>query len=381
MLNLVIDVNAMDELMYDTLTKYFKTLSLTGYKSYDVVYKILVIDFIYEIIHSELRHYITNKDIKLMQDLLYQFLGSTCEISFPTNNRPCCVCICCNEGDTTTSSTTTSTKPPLITTTTTSTSPPNIATITFIHNVNTSYTVTYNNTVNIDVPSTYDKTVNITLPTESDSIALTINSITCNNNDYQCNKINKGNLPCPIIIKKGENIIITPIIEFIGNTSTTTTSSTTTSSLPPVINTIYHGVLKDFMSGAEFKDIPISTIMNWEQTNSKSITGNEINEFSISEDGYITYIIVPTEKVSFIYSALTSGGITSVFYDSTKENIEGETNNGFCFSKYTRGGVNANPGGLYNGINYDIYFSYNYSGENPEPLNIQMKNKTVWQQR
>lgn len=108
------DVDVMNELMYDTLVRYFKTLAHTGYKSYDVVFKMLVIDFIYEITHTELRYYITNKDIKLMQDLLYQFLGSTCEISFPTNNRPCCVCICCNGGN--------STPPPVITTT--STKPP-----------------------------------------------------------------------------------------------------------------------------------------------------------------------------------------------------------------------------------------------------------------
>lgn len=111
------DVDAMDELMYDTLIRYFKTLAHTGYKSYDVVFKMLVMDFIYEITHTELRYYITNKDIKLMQDLLYQFFGSTCEISFPTNNRPCCVC-CSGEGTTPppvvvpTTTTTTSTKPP-----------------------------------------------------------------------------------------------------------------------------------------------------------------------------------------------------------------------------------------------------------------------------
>jgi hypothetical protein len=87
----------MDDLLYDILTKYFKTLSYTGYKSYDVVNKILIIDFIQEITNSDLRYFITNKDIKKMQDLLYQFFGSTCEISFPTNNRPCCICICNNQ--------------------------------------------------------------------------------------------------------------------------------------------------------------------------------------------------------------------------------------------------------------------------------------------
>lgn len=91
----------MDDLMYNILVSYFKGLSYTGYKSYDYVYKLLIIDFIYDITNTELRYYLTNKDIKLMQDLLYQLFGSTCEISFPTNNRPCCICVCC-DGSTTT---------------------------------------------------------------------------------------------------------------------------------------------------------------------------------------------------------------------------------------------------------------------------------------
>ena len=80
----------MDELLYNTLLLYFKTLSLVGYKSYNTVYKILVIQFIYELLDGELRYHVTKKDIKLMQDLLYQFIGSTCEISFPSN----CLCAC-----------------------------------------------------------------------------------------------------------------------------------------------------------------------------------------------------------------------------------------------------------------------------------------------
>jgi hypothetical protein len=82
----------MDELMYQALNDYYKALRAMGYKSYDVVYKLIIMSFIHEITNTELRYYINNNDIKLMQDILYQFIGSTCEISFPTNNRPCCCC-------------------------------------------------------------------------------------------------------------------------------------------------------------------------------------------------------------------------------------------------------------------------------------------------
>lgn len=141
------DVDAMDELMYDTLIRYFKTLAHTGYKSYDVVFKILVMDFIYEITHTELRYYITNEDIKLMRDLLYQFFGSTCEVSLPTN-RPCCECVCCGEGSSTPppvivpTTTSTTTQPPSTTTTTTTSTPAPI--VLLFKSGSIPYTATYN---------------------------------------------------------------------------------------------------------------------------------------------------------------------------------------------------------------------------------------------
>lgn len=79
----------MDRLLYETLTKYYKTLSITGYKDYTVSYKMLVMLYIQEIFDTEFRHFVKHEDVKLMQDLLYQFIGSTCEITFPTNCKCC----------------------------------------------------------------------------------------------------------------------------------------------------------------------------------------------------------------------------------------------------------------------------------------------------
>ena len=73
----------MDELMYDTLIRYFKTLAHTGYKSYDVVFKMLIMDFIYEITHTELRYYITNKDYYKYFKLKYD----NWQITFENNNN------------------------------------------------------------------------------------------------------------------------------------------------------------------------------------------------------------------------------------------------------------------------------------------------------
>lgn len=703
------DVDAMDELMYDTLIRYFKTLAHTGYKSYDVVFKMLVMDFIYEITHTELRYYITNKDIKLMQDLLYQLFGSTCEISFPTNNRPCCVCVCCNGEGTTPppvvvpTTTTTSTKPPIeptylilsstvantayvdyelvemwtpikvevgsrvtimaqsvsgytfkgfyvagslisnsntlqytipstgtntielryeeeeesttttttttsstttttsstpapvlsyllhltsttsckvtgkfggaiinesvtsggryytvhsatppagtitscvadnsdykftgvydsdsgdllssnlpyswkgnknielrfsylppdtsttttttstttlpptryymvsmvsdipcnvtgkfggdnisgevtsnakrcsiesgsvprgtittcsakevgyvlkgiydadngsllasslpfswsgsknlrfkfeqtITTTTssttssttttssTSTQPPaKTSTIVFEHDPKTAYTVTYNGSDKLIVSDLKDGKIELNFPAGINSLQFIINSIVCANSNYKCNEIRQDklshSLPYSISVAANQYITITPVIAD-SEPTTTTTSSTTTSTLPPAgSNNVYYGVVKDYMSPLDFVGTPIDTLMKREGTKSKAITGTKVNEFAIPQNGYYTYLIVPVDKVELQYAAFTSGGITTVCYDSTKENIPNDTNNGIFFSKYTRGGVNANQGGAYNGINYDVYFVYNNYGGAPELINVKAKNK------
>lgn len=244
----------MDELMYDTLIRYFKTLAHTGYKSYDAVFKILVMDFIYEITHTELRYYITNKDIKLMQNLLYQFFGSTCEISFPTNNIHCCVC-CNGESSTpppvvvpTTTTTTTPPPPPIIssTTTTTSTPTPSITTTTSTTTTSTPapsdktgtllfkavagwpYTVYYNRDL-MTVVNESDVSVTILIPSSTTSVYYFIERIIWNsfneNNEASGVSVDGVVKPIPYVgeLQPGSTITIKPVVPL---TSTTTTSST-----------------------------------------------------------------------------------------------------------------------------------------------------------
>nr|UVM92065.1 MAG: hypothetical protein [Bacteriophage sp.] len=339
------DVDAMDELMYDTLIRYFKTLAHTGYKSYDVVFKMLVMDFIYEITHTELRYYITNKDIKLMQDLLYQLFGSTCEISFPTNNRPCCVCVCCNGEGTT--------PPPVVvpTTTTTSTQPPIEPTYLILSSTvaNTAY-VDYE-LVEMWTPIKVEVGSRVTI------MAQNVSGYTFNGFYVAGSLISSNNTLQYTIPSTGTNTIELRYKEEEGS------------------NNVYYGVVEDYMSPFDFVDTPIDTLMKRGGTKSKAITGTKVNEFAIPQNGYYTYLIVPVDKVELQYAAFTSGGITTVCYDRTKENIPNDTNNGIFFSKYTRGGVNANQGGAYNGINYDVYFVYNNYGGAPELINVKAKNK------
>lgn len=454
------DVDAMDELMYDNLIRYFKTLAHTGYKSYDVVFKMLVMDFIYEITHTELRYYITNEDIKLMRDLLYQFFGSTCEVSLPTN-RPCCECVCCDGGSstpppvivpTTTTTTSTTTQPPIkptylilsstvartayvddkmveigtpvkvevgskvtimaqavvgyafsgfyvagsligssnilqytipstgtntielryrevstttsSTTTTTSTPAPVVL---LFKSGSIPYTATYNTNQTVSVT---DVDVSKTIAEAGSGVTYVINKIVCADDRWKVDKVIINGTATELPYSNNKSAIIDPV--FIPVDATTTSTSTQ----PPVVgNNVYYGVVEDYMSPFDFVDIPINTLMEREGTKSKTITGTEVNKFTIPQNGYYTYLIVPVDKVELQYAAFTSGGITTVCYDNTKENIPDDTNNGIFYSKYTRGGVNANQGGAYNGINYDVYFIYNNYGGAPELINVKAKNK------
>ena len=82
----------MKELLHNTLNNYFKTLSYTGYLKDATVFRILIIQFIQELFVNEFKYYITKEDITLMKELLYQFIGSSCEISLPS------YCECTTEG-------------------------------------------------------------------------------------------------------------------------------------------------------------------------------------------------------------------------------------------------------------------------------------------
>lgn len=454
------DVDAMDELMYDNLIRYFKTLAHTGYKSYDVVFKMLVMDFIYEITHTELRYYITNEDIKLMRDLLYQFFGSTCEVSLPTN-RPYCECVCCDGGSstpppvivpTTTTTTSTTTQPPIkptylilsstvastayvdnelvgigtpvkvrvgskvtimaqavpgfvfsgfyvagsligssnilqytipstgtntielryrevstttsSTTTTTSTPAPVVL---LFKSGSIPYTATYNTNQTVSVT---DVDVSKTIAEAGSGVTYVINKIVCADDRWKVDKVIINGTATELPYSNNKSAVIDPV--FIPVDATTTSTSTQ----PPVVgNNVYYGVVEDYMSPLDFVDTPINTLMEREGTKSKTITGTEVNKFTIPQNGYYTYLIVPVDKVELQYAAFTSGGITTVCYDNTKENIPDDTNNGIFYSKYTRGGVNANQGGAYNGINYDVYFIYNNYGGAPELINVKAKNK------
>ena len=160
------------------------------------------------------------------------------------------------------------------------------------------------------------------------------------------------------------------VIEGTINFATTTTKPS---------NTVYYGVIKGYMDPNSFCSIPINELIDRSETKFKPIIGDSVNEFTIPQDGYFSYLIIPVDKVELQYAAFTSGGLTSTYYDSSKPNTPtalDPTPNGAYYSKYTRGGTAPyNKGGSYKGIDYDVYFAYINSGSIPEMINIKAKNK------
>lgn len=72
----------MDNYILNIFSKYFKSLSKIGYKSYDTVFKILIIDFIHDLCNYEMRSLISENDKVIIQNLLNKLSTSTCEIEY-----------------------------------------------------------------------------------------------------------------------------------------------------------------------------------------------------------------------------------------------------------------------------------------------------------
>lgn len=72
----------MDNITFESLSKYFKTLSTFGYISYNDVYKLLYLVFIQKYTHH-FKEYITEEDYKDINKVLYCLYGSSCFISLP----------------------------------------------------------------------------------------------------------------------------------------------------------------------------------------------------------------------------------------------------------------------------------------------------------
>lgn len=70
----------IEELKY--IDKYFETLKKVGYYPYKETKKLLVIDFIRDLLSFNYNVYITDEDYTAISELLYCYFGSNCLIPY-----------------------------------------------------------------------------------------------------------------------------------------------------------------------------------------------------------------------------------------------------------------------------------------------------------
>lgn len=73
----------MENIVNESLGRYFNALSKFGYKSYADVDKLLILIFIQELLDSDCRSFITEDEYLIIHKALYCLYGSTCLIPYP----------------------------------------------------------------------------------------------------------------------------------------------------------------------------------------------------------------------------------------------------------------------------------------------------------
>ena len=73
----------MEDIVYDSVKRYFDTLKYVGHMSQGDVNKLLILIAIYEITYWDFRGYINRWDYASIHDALYQIFGKTCLVPYP----------------------------------------------------------------------------------------------------------------------------------------------------------------------------------------------------------------------------------------------------------------------------------------------------------
>lgn len=79
------NVNVINKLVQESLSRYFNILSKLGYKDYNSVYKLILLIYIQELFNNKCIE-LTNDDIKILNNTITCLTNSTCLIpSINTN--------------------------------------------------------------------------------------------------------------------------------------------------------------------------------------------------------------------------------------------------------------------------------------------------------
>lgn len=321
----------MEEILYNSLTTYFKTISAHGYRNYSAVYKILVTDFLNDFI-KEFNELLSDKDKILIQGLLYCFFETTCEIPLPTN----CRCCCTEEIVKTPSLTNFS----LIPTNTSYTGTQSISFTGAVVTISAGDKVLKENSLKIYWGSEIMKS---DLPLEN-SIIFTpaIPKRLTVNNTYTAR--------ASVLDVDGE--------EYFSNIHTIKVNEIPT---PSKEATLYYGMAH--AGGSEgalaFRDKTAAQIMALNTAVSKVITGTGETTFIIHQTDDIHYLLIPTAEMELIHAEYGTVLVTTLWDKDKQSGAYKEPHNA----------------GAYEGKQYTMWFLYNPGGGFSEDIRITVKNK------
>lgn len=73
----------MDNIVYNSIKRYFNALSVLGYKSYSDTYKLLYVISIRDFVYNDFMGMITEDDYRIIERSLYNVFGTTCLLPYP----------------------------------------------------------------------------------------------------------------------------------------------------------------------------------------------------------------------------------------------------------------------------------------------------------
>lgn len=73
----------MDEILYNSIVKYFSSLKEVGYVSYDDMQSLLFLSAVQEFVYKDFRGFITENDYREIERALYKVFGTSCLVPYP----------------------------------------------------------------------------------------------------------------------------------------------------------------------------------------------------------------------------------------------------------------------------------------------------------
>lgn len=85
-------MKTLTEYSYNSICNYFKSLQTFGYRTYEDVFKLLVLLYIEELENGCYQSFLTEDDKKTLNSMLYCIYGTSCIFPYPQLNGNSFIC-------------------------------------------------------------------------------------------------------------------------------------------------------------------------------------------------------------------------------------------------------------------------------------------------